>query len=279
MTSDPLNITNVDFSENLIRISHNVHLRVLTWRPKNPKGQPILFVAGWVSAVSGWLDLLSVLVTEHVVYYLETKEKSSAELINPQTQDFYIPKQAQELIQAASILKLTPDDFIIMGSSLGASIILEALKNQQLKPQCAFLIGPTCYFNFPWWTPLLLKLPAVTYKLIKHLALWYLRTFRVDAKAEPEQMQRYEQTLKFAHPQRIKMSAKAFAGFSVWQDLKTITAKVVISYALSDSLHDVSTIKRLIDTLPQSVAVPCSSNKHMHSAALKAEINKYVTEL
>ena len=62
-------------------MQRGVRLRVFKWSPDEVgDGDPIFFVAGWISLVSGWRPLLEVLVRNHPVYYLETREKASAEI-------------------------------------------------------------------------------------------------------------------------------------------------------------------------------------------------------
>ena len=77
----------------------------------------------------------------------------------------------------------------------------------------------------------MVRLPAAAYHPAKRFALWYLRNFRVDAKAEPDQMRRYVRTLNAADPVRLKLSARAVLDYSVWPDLETATTPVAIAYA------------------------------------------------
>lgn len=57
----------------------------MIWRPKKPVTEdPIIFVAGWVSAISGWAPLLKVMAAGRPVYYLETREKSAAMMQDPE---------------------------------------------------------------------------------------------------------------------------------------------------------------------------------------------------
>ena len=80
----------------MVQAAPSVRLRLMCWTPKGrDEGPPLLFVAGWVSAVSGWTDLLRPIVARRTVYYLETREKPSAEVgeaLEPET--FSIPRIA-----------------------------------------------------------------------------------------------------------------------------------------------------------------------------------------
>jgi pimeloyl-ACP methyl ester carboxylesterase len=234
----------------------------------------VLFVAGWVSAVDGWLGLLRALAERREVHYLETREKRSA-LIDPQTrlspEGFSVSRMAKDVVAASTELGLGTD-LVAIGSSLGATVLLEAMKGGAFTPAAAFLIAPNVRFKYPWWGYILLRGPAVSYHVVKHIVLFYLRHFRVK---EPGQMQRYDVTLREADPARIKLSAMAFAGYEVWPGLDTIALPVAIGYGRSDGLHGQDDVTRLAKSLPRGQRVPCESNTYMHSAALATDLEKF----
>jgi pimeloyl-ACP methyl ester carboxylesterase len=165
------------------------------------------------------------------------------------------------------------------GSSFGATSLLEALKGGRLRPRAAFLVGPNSEFRLPWSTHMVVHLPNLFFHIVKHVIIWHLRTFRVDAEAEPEQMQRYEQTVLSADPGRLKLSARAVMGYQVWSALETVTVPVALAYAPSDKLHGAVNVQRIADTLPHCRLIRCSSNLAMHSAALVDQLERFVAEL
>jgi len=257
-------------------------LLVLRWEPTRPaEAPPLVFVAGWVSAVEGWLDLLRVLTRNRVVYYVETREKRSAEVpgrrLTPK--DFSIERLAADIVGAADALDVNDGSATFMGSSMGATSIIEAMKAGGLRARSAFLVGPNTEFRFPLWSHAVMHMPAVSWHVLKHIALWYLRTFRVDAKKEPEQMARYDRTLRSAHPQRIKLSGMAVRGFEIWRGLETITTPVAVAYSPTDTLHDESNIERLVATLPRGHAVQCPTNRYMHSADIAEDLASFEAQL
>ncbi len=274
MSDDPLGIPGATFEDGWVDAGPGARLRLLAWR--RPAGRPILFVPGWVSALEGWMDLLRVLAREHPVHYLETREKASAELTTPKVADFRIAAVAREVERATAAAGIDLAETVVVGSSLGASILLEAMKGPSFAPRAAFLIGPTCRFDIPWWGYPIMQLPAGLYRPIKYFVLWYLRTFRVDAEREPEQMRRYDQTLKVADPVRMKLSARGVAGYEIWNGLEAVRAPVAVAYASTDKLHREHDIERLLASLPRPTAVPCPSNKYMHSAELAPDIARFL---
>ncbi|HOD28876.1 MAG TPA: alpha/beta hydrolase [Syntrophales bacterium] len=264
-----------------VDVPDGVRLRVLIWRPKRPESEdPVVFVAGWVSAVSGWAPLLKVMAARRPVYYIETREKRSAlfERRTLKPEDFSIARMAEDLIAVCRRLGIDSPASTVVGSSLGATALLEALKEGRLAAGAAFLIAPNSDFKAPWYLRWMLFLPAFLYHGIKYFLLWYIRTFRVDVKNEPEQMMRYNQTLQAAHPQRIKLSAKAAitGRYEVWPGLDRVRIPVALAYAPTDTLHSSANIRLMAERLPRATVVTCPSNLYMHSAEVMQDIEAFL---
>jgi pimeloyl-ACP methyl ester carboxylesterase len=280
---DPISAHHASFSEQRIPVNKEVSLRVVSWQPKNDDaGSPIVFVAGWVSTVAGWAELLYALTQKHPVYYIETREKKSAEIHKNRlrTDDFRMERFTEDVITACSRLPIDMEEAIVSGSSLGATVLLEALKHERLKAKGVFLVGPACEFRVSFalrWMPYLFPSPA--YRVVKHFIVWYFRHFRVNVEKEPEQMQRYENTILSAHPLRIKLSGRAFMHYQVWPDLETVKAPTRIAYAPSDKLHASDDMTRMAETIQTADLLPCESNKHMHSARLAEDIGRFLADL
>jgi len=278
---DPIASQDSIYEELSVRVQKGVHLRVMTWRPKQPVSEaPIIFVAGWVSAVSGWAPLLKVMAARRPVYYIETREKRSAlfESKKLTPADFSIAQMAEDLIRVCSHLGIASPHATVIGSSLGATALLEALKGGRLTAGTAFLIAPNSEFKAPWYLQWMLFLPAFFYHGIKYFIIWYIRTFICDVKNEPEQMMRYKETLLTAHPQRIKLSAKAaiYQRYEVWPNLDSVQIPVALAYAPTDTMHSSANIRHMADRLPHATLIVCPSNKYMHSANVMLDIEDFV---
>lgn len=278
---DPIGPVAARFSEDWIEVRPGVALRVLRWQPELDQGlDPVVFVAGWVSLVSGWLELLRVLTPRRPILYIETREKHTARLAAKHLvpEGFSIPTLADDLIEVCRILEVQTSRAILFGSSMGSNAILEALKEDRLKAGGAFLIGPNATFHFPWWAPALLYLPRFSHRPAKRIVVWYLRNFRVNAREDPAQMQRYERTVAAADPLRLKLSAFAVREYSVWPDLETINTPVAIAYAPSDTLHGEREVEEMASRIPRGWTIACPSNTYMHTAALKQELEGFIGE-
>jgi pimeloyl-ACP methyl ester carboxylesterase len=263
-------------------VEDGVGLRLFEWRPNSDRGtEPIFFVAGWISLVTGWTPLLEKLVQTRAVYYLETREKESAEipaeLMRPES--FSIPRLADDLVDVSRQIGLDHQRTILFGSSMGSNAILEALKNERLPARAAFVIGPNAEFHFPWWGRPLVHLPPWVYSAAKPFVLWYLRTFRVNAREDPEQMARYVRTIRAADPQRIMLSAQAVIDYQALPGLETISTPVAVAYASSDTLHCGDEVQRIVDAIANGSAVTCPSNTYMHTAAVAADIEQFLADL
>jgi len=284
LAGDPIAVTNAEFSSYYKRADEHVELKVMQWQPTNPESDhPIIFVAGWVSNVTGWTDFLRGLAPKHPVFYIETREKESArvQIKRPKPTDFSIERISIDLINVCESLQVNMNRAILMGSSLGATAILEALKHSKISAQAAFLIGPNSEFKAPPVLKNLIHLHYSSYHVIKYIAIWYLRLFRIDTKNEPEQMKRYKETLLSAHAQRLKLSAKAAINmkYEIWPDIETIQTPIALAYAPTDKLHTADNIKKMAKSLPNATPIPCESNKYMHSAKILDDLYRFLEKI
>jgi hypothetical protein len=279
---NPVPVPGVRFKERRLTVENGVRLRLYEWQPENRDGaDPVLFVAGWISLVTGWVPLLEKLVQTRPVYYLETREKESAE-ISPELMrpaSFSVSRLAEDLLEVSNQLELDPVRTVLFGSSMGSNAILEALKGDRLTAKAAFIVGPNAEFHFPWWGRPLVHLPPWVYSAAKPFVLWYLRTFRVNVREDPEQMARYVRTVRAADPERIMLSARAVIDYEAMPGLDTISSPVAVAYAPSDTLHSEEEVARIVDAMPRGAAVSCPSNTYMHTADVVADLDRFLAGL
>jgi pimeloyl-ACP methyl ester carboxylesterase len=277
--TDPI-ASGVTFKHHRIEVETGVRLRVYEWQP-GTDAEPLVFVAGWVSVIEGWKPLLEVLVRERPVVYIETREKSSAVFDRRRLRpsDFSIPRLADDVIAVCDRLGVDPERRVLFASSMGSNAVLEASKNGRFRCRGAFLVGPNAEFRFPGWGKALVLFPTVLYRPLLPFVFWYLETFRVNVREDPAQMARYRRTLSAAHPERLKLSARAVIGYSLLPGLETVTAPVAVAYAASDTLHEGEEVHRIVDALPRGEAVECPSNTYMHTAAVADDLQTFLATL
>ena len=278
---NPVPVAGAAYGERMIEVEEGVRLKVMEWRPEEATpADPVYFIAGWVSLVSGWRPLLEVLARSRPVVYLETREKTSAEidpeLLHPAS--FSIPRLAEDLIVAAGRLGLDDGRAVLFGSSMGSNAILEALKGGRLAAKAAFLVGPNVEFRFPLWGRVAVRIiPAWLIERLKGFVVWYLRRFRVNARSDPEQMARYVRTVRAADALRLKLSAIAVLDYSALPGLESVVTPVAVAYAGSDILHGEDEVRRIVGAMPLGSAVSCPSNTYMHTAQVAADFEDYLS--
>lgn len=276
---DPI-AAGVEFRRHQIEVEDGVLLTVYDWQP-GTGAKPLVFVAGWVSVIEGWRSLLEVLVRERPVIYMETREKRSAvfERGHVRPADFAIPRLGDDVIEVCDRLAIDPERRVFFASSMGSNAVLEGFKHGRLAGRGAFLVGPNAEFRFPSWGRALTYMPAAIYHLARPFMVWYLRRFRVNVSVDPEQMARYERTLKAAHPVRLKLSARAVLGYSLFPGLETVEMPVAVAYASSDTLHQGQEVHRIVEALPHGEAVECPSNTYMHTASVAGDLRRFLSTL
>ncbi len=285
MDSPTGEIKEMECREEFVTVDDAVRLKVMVFRQTAAQDKsPVLFVAGWVSAFSGWASFIRALAHERDVYYLETREKSSA-LIDEKApltdDDFSIFQIAKDIIKVCEHFKINNPQTLACGSSLGATSLLEALKNGKLKVGGAFLVGPNSEFTASRFLLWILYLHVSFYKPFTYFLVWYLRHFRVDAKTEPEQLKRYKAMLNDVEPKRLKHSARSviLGEYRVWNDLETIQIPVAVAYAPTDKLHNLNNLLTIAQRLPHGKLTPCPSNLYMHTEKLLVDINAFERDI
>ncbi len=267
----------MDVAEHRIRVGDDVDLRCLEWRTASESDPPLLFVAGWITIADSWSEVMVRLAETRRVLYLETREKPSAAIPRRlmRAETFGLDRLGRDIGRVVEHFELDPKNTVLVGSSLGANAILEALK-QGCRCRAAFLIGPNARFDFPLWSRPLIHLPPVAYRSLVPFMLWYLRNFRLDPQSEPEQYERYQKTLRAADYRRLKLSALSLVGVDIMDGLDRITDPVAVAFAAADRLHGEVNARRLAEALPRGTALPCASNAAMHRPEVIAEIDRYV---
>jgi pimeloyl-ACP methyl ester carboxylesterase len=249
-------------------VSDGVVLKIIDFIPRrdNDKRPVIFFVAGWISAISGWRGVLKVISSEYRTIYLETREKQSSIVPKKTRVSFSMDRLSADIREAVEKLIPPRRTFIMAGSSLGATAIIEYLAREGRKPLCAVLVGPNAEFRFPKFLGSVIPaFPPSFYLVLKPFVKWYLRNFRLDKKNEQEQVKKYEATLDAADPYKLKYNAIAIRNYSIWHILSDVSTPVLVMGAALDKLHGNEALKKLVAALPRASYRELASNKETHS--------------
>ncbi len=265
--------------EEMIPVSENVSLKVITFtqpsRKRNPK---VVFVAGWASLIKGWQKVLKEMTKDFTVYYIETREKNTSQIEGDI--GFSVDAIGQDLIEIISHFKLKDNEYILFGSSLGATTILNCSPHLPSKPLCLVLVGPNAYFRIPRFGKALIKVfyPPM-YLWIKPYVKWYLKNFRLDVKSDPAQYEKYCGALDAADPWKLKKAAKAFFNYKVWGVLDKIQYPALIIGASKDELHEPENLKKIVAKMKYATYLDMETNENSHSKEVVVKIREYLLEL
>ena len=268
----------VQVTEDYVKVSDGVTLKVIDFVPQGnaPEKPYVVFVAGWISLISGWEGVLKILTPCYRIIYIETREKVSAQLPDVPV-EFSIARMSLDLHEVLNQRVSLDREFFFVGSSLGSTIILDYLSQGLRQPGRAFLIGPNAEFLFPAWSlPLIRFLPASLYTAIKPGLKWYLRNIRLDKKRESEQVKKYEGTLDAAEPKRLKANAWALRNYRLWDKLPHVKTPVLVIGARSDILHGLDVMKRMVGLIPRAGLEVMESNRETHSEKAGEFIVKHI---
>lgn len=261
----------IEIEEYHLPVSDGVYLKIIDFTPPHytPDMPVVVFVAGWISLITGWTGVLSKLTPHYRTLYVETREKISAQLperIPVKKLDFSIERIATDIHEILQQKVETDQTFYLVGSSLGSTAALDYLSRNFQQSRLAVMIAPNCEFRFPaWGLPLIRYFPAFLYTAFKPVIKWYLRTIRLDKAKEPEQVKKYEGTIDAAEPKRLQANALAISSYQLWDKLPLVAAPVVVVGAESDKLHGVAEMEKMVSLMPSARLEMMASNKETHS--------------
>jgi len=269
-------------SEYYLYMSDGASIRIIDFVPEDVSGvKPVIvFVAGWISLISGWSGLLREITPLFRTIYMETREKSSSEVSKINKNNFTINRLKQDI---GDVIKhLIPENvpFVLAGSSLGASTILEYSVDADIAASAAILIGPNSEFRFPKILgDIIPAIPPSMYFAVKPVIKWYLKNFRLDKKNSPEQVEKYERTLDAADPYKLKANALALKNYKINSNIGNITIPCLVMGATSDKLHGTESIKKLASAIPQGEYVELASNMETHNEKAGRVIAEYINRV
>ncbi|MBW2599793.1 MAG: hypothetical protein JRC60_06910, partial [Deltaproteobacteria bacterium] len=168
----------VRVEEDYVVVSDGVELKTIDFTPScdTPERPVVIFIAGWISLIDGWKNVLKKLTPCYRTLYVETREKVSARLPERGRVDFSMPRMSLDISEVLECKVALGKKFCFAGSSLGSTVILDYLSMGLRQPEQSFIIAPICKLVYPFWLSLLLRpVPPSLYTAIKPPLKWYLR--------------------------------------------------------------------------------------------------------
>jgi pimeloyl-ACP methyl ester carboxylesterase len=268
-----------EYQDEMVSVSPTVSLRVVTFSPPQPsKNPPIVFVPGWITQMNSWQEVLRALTKDFIVYYIETREKISSHVKGKVA--YSVEALAKDIATFISNHGLKKNEYILFGSSLGATAILDACRFIQQSPLCLILIGPNAVFRVPKFGMVIIHVfyPGF-YLFVKPFIKWYLKNFRLNTDADYAQYQKYCGNLDAADPWKLKKAALAFSKYEVWDLLDTIDAPTLIVGASKDTLHEPKNLERMVSMMPNATYLDMETNKITHSKRMVDAMRQYIARL
>lgn len=260
-------------------ISSRITLRLITFTPAlETTSIPVIFVAGWISLIKGWKEVLREMTKDFTVYYVETREKISSQVKGKV--GYGVADIGSDLVSLVDRLSMQSGRYILVGSSLGATVILESYRSLTKKPRCLVLIAPNAIFRVPsgWKAVIAVFYPGL-YALIRPTVKWYLRTFRLNVDADRAQYEKYCDALDAADPWKLKKAVMSVWSYEVWSSLKSVDCPTLIVNASKDKLHEPEIMKRITATLPSAMDIDLETNARTHSKDVVEAMRSYLAQL
>ncbi len=265
--------------DEMVKLSETVSLRLMTFEPEKDHGNPaVVFIAGWISHIKSWHLSLKEMTKDFKVYYVETREKASAEIKGKE--GYGVEDIGRDIVAIIDRLNLAGRGYILFGSSLGGTAILHCCRSLDNPPLCIVLVGPNAVFRVPkLWRGMIRILPTRLYIILKPLVKWYLKTFRLDIKSDYAQYEKYCNTLDAADPYKLRKGIMAVWNYQVWDLLANIEIPTLIIGASKDKLHEPGNLEKMVSLMPKGTYLDLETNARTHSEDMAREIRKYIADL
>jgi pimeloyl-ACP methyl ester carboxylesterase len=218
-------------------------------QPRSRAGTlPVLFLPGWGGVIEGFADVIEHVDGDVDLFYLETREKGSSRV--SLDSGFSMQRIADDVAAAAAHLGLGEEGYVLMGSSFGASVALEALRSggQLPRPAVTVLFEPMPRL----WLPggivrtagALLPLPLI--RLLRPA----LKRLVLAGMKEEVQRRRAARVIENADLEKWRRAALSMADWHILDIAGGVNEPVAIVQASGDRFHDERVYPRIADAMP-----------------------------
>lgn len=253
-----------------------VELLTVVFSPPEPADTPaILFIPGFVSIIENFRETLVELTRSHTVIYIETREKSTAK-ISPGHR-FSVEEITSDIVRFAE-LRIPSDLRIIMvGYSLGATVIAEAFPRLKRKPEAVILIEPNISFPFNGIALFFARLAKYLYRPVVPFVKWYMKTFVIDVKSDEEMYNINCRNLDTAEPVRLGMAVRQLSRYRMKGCLQQITVPALVVLASKDHFHSHVEGQEIASLISLARCLDLEDNKRTHSTEMGREISSFIS--
>ncbi len=241
----------VTIEEFYINTAPEVQLRCFRFTPSNPKTKrQFVFIPGWISELESWRYFLPNIAQHMEVVYLETREKRTSNL--PPKSVFTIEAIQEDVLHFLENKDLVKEDYILSGSSMGATVVLEIMSQLKRAPSALVLILPNSRFSIPKTITLLKIMPIPLFTAVKKLVMWFILKFRVNPDDKDHQ-DAFIRQINQANMFKLRDSALSFQKYNMdWDILRKINLPSLVVGARKDNLHQKDVVRDMAESIPEA---------------------------
>ncbi len=265
--------------ERMERAGDDAELRIISFTPSVACSNPVIvFVAGWISQMDAWKSVLQEMTKDFPVLYIETREKISSRM-SPDS-EYSIEAIGSDIVKLLEQWNLPENGYLLAGSSLGATVIVESYRTLKSLPAAVVLISPNAVFRVPllWKAVITLFYPPM-YLAIKPFVKFYLKHFRMNVQADAAQYKKYSSALDGADPWKLKKAVMAVSRYSIWDRLGSLDRPVLLIGALQDLLHEPGHFQTIASKIPHVTVVDLNTNAETHSPRTVDAIRTFLKDI
>jgi pimeloyl-ACP methyl ester carboxylesterase len=264
------------WTEEYVALPTGVELRSVTFIPAVPSvAPPVIFIPGMGSIIENFRETVIELTRNHVVLYIETREKASARISRKHR--FSVEDITADIVHYAGLRFHDGGRYVMAGYSLGATAIAEAFGRLEHKPERIILVEPNISFPFHGLLVLLSRAAGVVYRPLKPLLKWYLRRFRIDLEEDPEMYNINCRILDSAEPVRLGAAVRHLAPYRMDGCLQQISVPTLVVVASSDRFHSHDGGTDIARRIANADYLDMVDNKRTHSAEMGRVIGEFIS--
>jgi pimeloyl-ACP methyl ester carboxylesterase len=258
-----------------VEVAPGVSIRCIDFQPKQPQLPiTVLFVPGWISLLNSWRYFLPHLTEGLRVLYVETREKSSSRIAGPAS--YSVSSIVSDISFLVQTFGFESQEYVIAGSSLGGTAILETAGTLEPQPLCMALILPNSDYSFLKYVGLLKFIPSSLLPMFKKVVRQLILRYKINPNDLGHQ-ERFIRALDAANSEKLKASALSIRGHQLdLRKVEKIDVPALIIGASRDSQHNQKDILQIASMLPKSEYADLESFTASHSSEAAHLIADYI---
>ncbi|MHA1185392.1 MAG: hypothetical protein ACTSSK_00745 [Candidatus Heimdallarchaeota archaeon] len=230
-----------EITELFVEMDDGVKIRIVKFQPKKDLLKPVIFfIPGFLSIIKHWTILIDNLVkNNYTIYLMETREKQSSTATKKSK--FNSKRYLNDLEQSLYEVKVK-DNFIIMGSSLGAGMIIKYLSTQQKNgtpyPDKGILLEAIYNTNSIKKAIAIAKLPKRVFSIVKNISAKIVPAILKQFKLYPSKYKSLIESINYADSSIMRICLINAKDENLKDYLKEILIPIFVVGADKDNIHD-----------------------------------------